>query len=154
MNPFRAAISYLNEHGWAQESFVNPDGQACLVGAINLGSINLEEFMKEFMANTQKLPVLAAYLSEEYLVIPELAVAYYNNLLPDSPLARKTALHLAAHRTIDSEIKHIVQQVIQEQFPERDEDEFPEDFNDHPDTTEDDVILVLEKAAVLWDETV
>jgi hypothetical protein len=25
-------------------------------------------------------------------------------------------------------------------------------FNDHPDTTEDDVVAVMEKAAVLWDE--
>jgi len=26
-------------------------------------------------------------------------------------------------------------------------------FNDHPDTTEDEVIAVMEKAAILWDET-
>jgi len=45
--------------------------------------------------------------------------------------------------------------VAREQFPERlDEDQTFPRFNDHPDTTEDEVVAVMEKAAIRWDEQV
>jgi hypothetical protein len=52
----------------------------------------------------------------------------------------------------------IMSRVAEEQFPERITTKgtgisFPV-FNDHPSTTEDDVILVMEKAAIKFEETV
>lgn len=55
----------------------------------------------------------------------------------------------------------LVSKVVEEQFPDRIEnrltlpiklDTFPVWFNDHDQTTWDEVDLVLEKAAGLWDE--
>lgn len=53
-------------------------------------------------------------------------------------------------------------EVANEQYPERTRDPYGvtsgdpsfASFNDHPSTTEDDVIAVMEKAAVRWDERV
>lgn len=55
-----------------------------------------------------------------------------------------------------NQIRHLMAKVAREQFPERAHN--PDGmcsfvrFNDHPDTTESDVILVMEKAAVQLDE--
>jgi hypothetical protein len=46
----------------------------------------------------------------------------------------------------------LVNEVIQDQFPERAGGIGASRFNDHPDTTLEDVILVMEKAAVRKDE--
>jgi hypothetical protein len=57
------------------------------------------------------------------------------------------------------EIKKVMDKVAGEQYPERALDgdsivpHFPF-FNDHPDTTEDEVIAVMEKAAVRWEERI
>lgn len=61
----------------------------------------------------------------------------------------------------------LISKVAGEQFPERKGSRYTDselhgnssafcfaDFNDHPDTTEDDVIMVFEKAAILLDEQV
>lgn len=49
----------------------------------------------------------------------------------------------------------IMDGVAAEQFPDRMEGvESFVSFNDHPETTEDEVIAVLEKAAVKWDERI
>lgn len=51
----------------------------------------------------------------------------------------------------------IMDKVAEEQYPDRvfnsDLAMFPA-FNDHPDTTEDEVVAVMEKAAVRWDEQI
>lgn len=46
----------------------------------------------------------------------------------------------------------ILRPLVKEQFPGRAHG--PVDFNDHPDTTFEDVCQVLEKAAVRWDEQI
>lgn len=47
----------------------------------------------------------------------------------------------------------VILNIIKEQFPERyRSDSIGESFNDKPETTYDDVWLVLDKAAVWWDE--
>ena len=46
----------------------------------------------------------------------------------------------------------LVNEVIREQFPERFGAVGASRFNDHPDTTVEDVILVMDKAAVRKDE--
>jgi len=54
--------------------------------------------------------------------------------------------------------RDILNDVVIEQFPDRTYDlgirsyHSVVKFNDHPDTTEDDVVAVLEKAAVKYDE--
>lgn len=53
---------------------------------------------------------------------------------------------------------HRVEDVVREQFPERISDPTKAGFkvaifNDDRDTTYDDVIMVLEKASIKWDET-
>ena len=48
----------------------------------------------------------------------------------------------------------LVNEVIRDQFPERFGAVGVSRFNDHPETTEADVILVMEKAAVRKDEQV
>ncbi len=48
----------------------------------------------------------------------------------------------------------LVNEVIRDQFPERAGGVGASRFNDHPDTTVDDVIRVMEKAAVRKDEQV
>lgn len=53
--------------------------------------------------------------------------------------------------------ENILKEIIEEQFPDRlGLNRFPgvPTFNDHPDTTEDEVVAVLEKSAVRWDERV
>lgn len=49
----------------------------------------------------------------------------------------------------------IVTKIVREQFPGRDKGTgfTIANFNDHRDTTYDDVIMVLEKASIKWDET-
>jgi hypothetical protein len=65
----------------------------------------------------------------------------------DRNLGRPVAGDLAA------DVK-LVNQVIREQFPERTGGVGISRFNDHPDTSVEEVVLVLEKAAVRRDEQV
>lgn len=52
-------------------------------------------------------------------------------------------------------VSDVVEAVIAEQFPDRyDSSERFSHFNDHDDTTIEDIALVLEKAAIRLDETV
>ena len=62
-------------------------------------------------------------------------------------------------RPIDSaRFWQLMDDVALEQYPDRvDEDELVEkpyfaQFNDHQDTTEDEAVMVMEKAAIKWDE--
>ena len=57
--------------------------------------------------------------------------------------------NLGSHDAVVEMVK-----VAKEQYPERLSEDYPvyTDFNDHPDTTEADVIAVMEKAAVRLDE--
>ncbi len=60
-------------------------------------------------------------------------------------------------RPVDGELAGdvgLVNEVIREQFPERFGGVGASRFNDHPHTTVDDVIAVMEKAAVRKDEQV
>ncbi len=60
-------------------------------------------------------------------------------------------------RPVDGELAgdvRLVNEVIREQFPERFGGVGASRFNDHPHTTVDDVIAVMEKAAVRKDEQV
>ena len=76
------------------------------------------------------------------------------------------AYHMSDERWTDgldemfrTDIPKITSRIAAEQFPERQSDyaletnqpHFPS-FNDHEDTTEEDVLLVLEKAAIEWEE--
>lgn len=62
-----------------------------------------------------------------------------------------------AHRPVNAAFStdiRLLNRVIEEQYPDRVGAVGVSRFNDHPDTTLDDVVTVLEKAALLRDERV
>ena len=69
-----------------------------------------------------------------------------------SVIAKEFGEHTEFFRSMDLVFK-IMGEVAYEQFPERAEVASFFRFNDHPDTTEAEVIAVMEKAALLLDET-
>ena len=61
-----------------------------------------------------------------------------------------------ADYTVVDECQNLMNMTAGELFPDRAGKVIPAfaTFNDHPDTTEDEVIAVMEKAAIRWDERV
>lgn len=68
------------------------------------------------------------------------------------PTGSATCTGMAVSGGLAADLR-LVNHVIEEQYPERVGGVGVSRFNDHPDTTLDDVVRVLEKAAIRRDET-